>query len=218
MSNIIRLPHDPHHETQLLLPWYVKGRLGAEDLARVEAHIGACPDCQRDLKFERRLESEVASLPVDVELGWASMLDRITPSGPDAPSRSWLADASHAAAGRARRTAPPWLGWALAAQALLFLGVVSVAVQMARPARYHALGAASASAAGNIVVIFRPDTSEAAMRQLLKDTGARLVDGPTAADAYVLHVPAGERGRVLTVLRARPQIVLAEPVDGGGPP
>ena len=217
MSNIIRLPHDPHHEAQLLLPWYVKGRLQAEDLARVEAHLKTCSDCQRDLKSERRLGEEVAGLPVDVELGWASMLDRITPSARLAQRRSWLVSVGRVVAGRARRAAP-WLGWALAAPAFLLLVAVSVVDLRPKAGPYHTLGAAPASAAGNLVVIFRPDTSEAAMRQTLKQSEARLVDGPTAADAYVLHVPAVRRDRILASLRAEPVIVLAEPIDAAGQP
>ena len=85
-------------------------------------------------------------------------------------------------------------------------------------AAYHALGAAPAPALGNVVVIFRPDTSERELRQTLVANHARLVDGPTAADAYVLHVPAAERAGALTRLRGRADIVLAEPIDSGAAP
>jgi hypothetical protein len=68
---------------------------------------------------------------------------------------------------------------------------------------------------GNVVVIFRPDVTEAAMRETLRRTHARLVDGPTAADAWVLSVPAAERSAALTTLKARREVVLAEPMDAG---
>jgi hypothetical protein len=56
------------------------------------------------------------------------------------------------------------------------------------------------------------------MREALKATGARLVDGPTPADAYVLRVPAAQRDTALANLRARGEIVLAQPIDSGGAP
>jgi hypothetical protein len=67
-----------------------------------------------------------------------------------------------------------------------------------------------------VVVIFRPDARESAMRQALVAADAHLIDGPTAADAYVLHVPAAERARALAALRARHEVVLAQPLDPGG--
>jgi hypothetical protein len=116
------------------------------------------------------------------------------------------------------RSGAPWMGWALAAQAAcLVLTVGALVYETTKPPTYRALGAAPDSAAGNVVVIFRPDTREGDLRRILKDGGARLVDGPTAADAYVLHVPAQERAAALAKLRAQAQIVLAEPIDSGGP-
>jgi len=64
------------------------------------------------------------------------------------------------------------------------------------------------------VVIFRPDTTERQMREALRASNARLVDGPTQADAYVLQIPAARRELALATLRARHEIVLAQPIDG----
>ncbi len=70
----------------------------------------------------------------------------------------------------------------------------------------------------NVVVVFRPQTSEAAFRGGLRSVDARLVDGPTVADAYLVHVPPARRARALTALRANPDVSLAEAVDGEGSP
>jgi hypothetical protein len=86
------------------------------------------------------------------------------------------------------------------------------------PSQYHALGAPQSVTPGNMVVIFRPDTPERAIRAELTAINARIVDGPTGADAYVLQVPPAQRSDVLAKLRARPSIVLAEPVDPGASP
>ena len=212
MAKIISLHEGPHRAVEALLPWYLAGGLDADEHAQVEAHLGDCQACRAELDFERRLKAEVAALPVDVEHGWARLHRRLAarprPRGPD-PLAGLV---------RAWRAGPPWLGWALAAQAGLIAAFGLVVAPTAPPAPYHALSAAPAAARGNVVVIFRPETSERALREALRAGHARLVDGPTASDAYVLAVPAAERARVLTTLRARVDIVLAEPIDRGGPP
>ena len=65
---------------------------------------------------------------------------------------------------------------------------------------YHALSA-PAEAVATAVVRFRPDATEAQIRQGLKDSGARLVDGPTVSDAYVVRLPREHYAAALDKLR-----------------
>jgi hypothetical protein len=88
----------------------------------------------------------------------------------------------------------------------------SVGPHQAEPALYHALGRAPGNAAANAIVVFRPNTAEAEIAAALRTSGARLVDGPTPADAYVLQVPAATRARAIGTLRLRPSVVMAEPI------
>jgi superfamily II RNA helicase len=64
--------------------------------------------------------------------------------------------------------------------------------------------------------MFRPDTTERDLRAALVADQARLVDGPTAAGAYVLSVPGARRAAILTALRRRSGVVMAEPIDAAG--
>lgn len=223
-GQIIPLHADEHHEVHLLLPWYATERLDAADHARVGAHLAACAECQADLALERRLAAAVAELPVETAPGWERLRQHLPRQAP--PPR--------APAPRPTSWTWPWswrpqaqtLGWASALQFALLLVLGSVLVL--RPVQtsptpsissaYQALGAAPAPTAGNLIVIFRPDTPEKALRTILNASHARLVDGPTPADAYVLHVAAAERAVVLTSLRARREVVLAEPIDAAGKP
>jgi anti-sigma factor RsiW len=200
---------DEHDDLQELLPWYVTGRLDTAEQARLEAHLEGCAECQDEVRFQRRLESEVARLPIDVEQGWARMRERLQADEP-APRRPAVAPEPKP------KPRPSWLGWGVAAS-LAVTGGVSM-LPAAGPVLYHALGAAPVAEAGNVVVIFRPETTEKAMREALRGSDARLVDGPTAADAYVLRVPAAERTAALARLRGRGDIVLAEPLDPGTSP
>ena len=78
---------------------------------------------------------------------------------------------------------------------------------------YHTLSAPRTATPGQIVVLFKPDTTEQQVRVILSAQNARVVDGPTAAGAYVLHVE-GKPAPALNALRQSSQIVLAEPIEG----
>ncbi|HEX7760817.1 MAG TPA: zf-HC2 domain-containing protein [Caulobacteraceae bacterium] len=218
-GKIIRLHQDQHREVQLMLPWFVTGRLSADEQAQVEAHLNTCAECRSDLELEHGLAMEVANLSSGVEQGWASMVRRLegAPRRRGLALRSWRRTLGLKGA-RFLRIEAPWLGWLVAAQVGLFLLVTTLSPPAQSPARYHTLAAAPAHAAGNIVVIFHPATTEGAMRQMLKVSSARLVDGPTAAGAYVLQVPDVERAAALARLKARREVLLAEPIDPGQQP
>ncbi|WP_293905576.1 anti-sigma factor [Phenylobacterium sp.] len=210
-DGVIHIRNDEHQALRELLPWFVTGQLDAVEQASLDVHVAGCAECQAEVRFQRRLEAEVARLPVDVEEGWSRMRLRLEADQP-------ALEAARPARASARSA---WLGWGIAATMALAAGAValsSMRLPGAPAAGYHALGAAPVSEAGNVVVIFRPDTTEAQMRASLRAVGAQLVGGPTAADAYVLRVAPAGRTQALTTLRARSDIVLAQPVDSGAAP
>lgn len=125
---------------------------------------------------------------------------------------AWLSLAG--AGGVAWRNPLPWGGGALAG-ALLAIGILWIQ-PFGEFGRYHALSAASAPSAGNIMVIFRPDTPERRLREALRDSRARLVGGPTDADAYVLATPQSDQAAALAALRANADVVTAQPIDPVG--
>src|ERR1700761_989051 len=180
MARIIRLHDESHWELQRLLPWYVTNRLNPTEHARVEAHLAACEECREEVRFERTLAETVKDLPLDAEVGWRRMERRLK-AEPQRPGGI--------AASGAVRTGALWGGWAVAACALAAVGVTVLArppQPPSQPGLYHALGAPHSVMPGNMVVIFRPETSERAIRAELTEVNARIVDGPTGADAYVL--------------------------------
>ncbi len=215
-GRIIPLHGDLHDDTSALLPWYATGRLDPDDTARVEAHLATCTQCQADLVLERRLAAAVADLPADdigdVDDAFNAIKDKLTPREPflkrnaERVGRDWGQSAS-------------WLRWAIAAQLVLLIGGGALLLRpqpqaQAQAKVYHTLSAAPAPAAANIVVVFRPEVTEADLRQTLRGVDARVVDGPTVADAYLLHVEPGARATTVAKLRGDKTITLAEPIDG----
>ena len=214
MGSILRFDGNPHLETERLLPWYVTGELEPADRLQVEAHLMECAECQAELALERRLSGEVARLPIDAGLDWQTFSGHFGLTQPDRSTGNVVPLIRRVAAWPGR------VGWLLSTQAAFVAAIALLVVPAIRPATapYHALGAAPPPATGNAIVIFRPDASEHDLRRTLNANGARLVDGPTAADAYVLHLPADRRDAALARLRADHDVVLAEPINAGATP
>jgi anti-sigma factor RsiW len=214
MAEIFSLRPSEHDAVQELLPWYVTGTLTPAESERVEGHLADCEACREDLAFERKLADGVASLPLNADDGWQAMKLRMAEEPP--PARP------NGAVRLLRRRVP--LAWAMVgslaasvALAVVLTGVRPTATPAPQPT-YHTLGSTAADAQGQVVVLFRPDTTEQQMRVVLEAQDARLVDGPTAAGAYVLHFDSGKPEDAIKALRQSSEVVLAEPLTNDGRP
>lgn len=222
MNNVIKLHGDPHEQTQTLLPWYVNGTLDTAEAAMVEAHLVECAECRSELEFERAMGSRIGWLSMDVEQGWAAMRQRLE----TATEETSAAPAAEAPAAPTARVIPflrrrITMGWAIAGQAAaaaLILAAFGSVRQTPEVAEYHALGAAGAAQAGNMVVLFHPETAERDIRALLDGAQARVVEGPLTTGAWVLRVDGTRRDAAVAQLRASPRIALAEPLDSDDKP
>lgn len=193
-----------HQAAQQLLPWLLAGTLDGGERAMVEQHLQGCAQCRDDLAWQRRLRAAAPAPkgPFDADRALARLMPRL---GPQAPRLGVLGSWREAAAANNN-----WLKWTAAAQ-LAAIGVLALQLAGSRDADYRALGAA-ARADANAVVMFRPETSERDMRRILRASGARVVDGPTVADAYVLALPPAQAPAALARLRAERAITLAQPL------
>jgi anti-sigma-K factor RskA len=201
------LNRDPHDEAEELLPWYATGQLDVSDRVRVEDHLSCCSDCREQLTLERRIVQEVRSSDPETDAGWTRLRSRTeaqldTAQRPqDATKDVW------------RLFRQPAVAMLAAAQVGFLVLGAGILLSLSRPT-YHALGSPPPSAAANAIVIFRADATEKDIRDALKASGASIVGGPTAADAYLLRVSANERPQVLNKLRSDGDVQMAEPIDG----
>jgi anti-sigma factor RsiW len=197
----------PHDEAEELLPWYATGQLDSADRARVERHIYACADCREQLILERRLIEQYQATSPQIESGWARLKAQIAPPPPvSAPRPSMLGELWSLLSRPAVAT--------LAVAQLAFVVVAgSVLLSLSRP-DYHALGSAPEPASANAIIMFRAEASAQDVRDTLDMARASIVDGPTSAGAYLIHVNPATRAAVLTKLQADDDVQLAQPVDG----
>jgi anti-sigma factor RsiW len=204
-----------HQAAEELLPWFVNGTLEGEELALVERHLGECVRCQHELDALRELQAayvggEGASDPTQ---SFYKLRDRMAESRPKR-GRVLLLPGLR----RLWQRAPVWAPWAAAAELAMIFVLGSVLVFGGEASvlyRTLAGAAVSPSTLAQLVVVFDPRITEAELRQILRATGARIVDGPTSGDGYVLELPIDRQASALEALRAQRAVVLAERLDGG---
>lgn len=202
MSTVVPMEHDEHAAVLGLLPWYARSQLGGAELQAVERHLLHCHACREELAAERPMQSllNLAGTQAelgDVEAGLARMNRQLNEQRREAK----------------RAASPRWMPWALGLQGAAIALLVGLWLQ-AREAQpdYQALSApGSAPVVADALVMFKPGTSEQAVRELLQAQGAGIVAGPTEAGAWLLRVDA----HGLAALRSAPIVALAEPLQPG---
>jgi hypothetical protein len=217
-ANVVNLGSPTHQNVALLLPWFVMATLDADESALVENHLADCAACRRELEWHRQLRAAQAApvAPRDVDRAFAALRARMPVSARAPRVSTW----------EALRTwwhmqgAP--LRWALALQPLMIVGLaVALVVGRGAPATesapqiYHALARPAADSNGRLVIVFAPQATQAEMRRVLLASGTRVVDGPTAADAYILAVAPEHAAQALQQLRAEPSVLMIQSLEAG---
>ena len=188
-DRVLRLDFATHKVVDVLLPWFVNGTLESEERALVERHLDHCKRCRREVEWLRELHAACGVVA--------------------APDGSPGASRLHRELMARRQRVRPWSGAVMAAQlaAILVLGALVVSSDDSR-APYRTLSAAASSA--SLVVVFDPATTESDFRRSLRAAGARIVDGPTQANAYLLDVAPDAMEHAMRTLKADRRVVLVE--------
>ncbi|MDE2431124.1 MAG: hypothetical protein KGM99_20570, partial [Burkholderiales bacterium] len=107
--------------------------------------------------------------------------------------------------------------WVMAGQTAIIVGLV---LHLILPGQhensFRVLSSSEQLAPGNIVVVFKPETSVKDIQRIMSHNDARIVDGPTVTNAYVLRVSNDQLTQSVTDLRTEPMIELVESLGSGG--
>ena len=215
-GRVVEFTPSPHQIAFELLPWLVNGTLSEAESAQVEQHIAGCAACRRERDWLQQLSGAYVESDtlVDVEQALARLEPRLALENPPEPRPVRPAQISSTVDWLRKLVAVEgnWLRLAFAMQ----LGVIIAlgwALAVREPPAYRTLGS-GARAQGSIVVVFDPATRERDLRRILTAAGARVVDGPTATNGYMLDVGdgSGAIARALKVLRAERSVILAQPL------
>jgi len=211
-GRVVQIDPAAHKVADVLLPWLVNGTLEGDELAFVEGHVAACPRCQREVEWLREFHAACAAgeSSAGTSAAFGSLRRKL-----DARAH----DRSMAGRAPAWRIGGAWTRWVAAAGLAVVALVGGVLIDGAgQPSLYRTLGAGNAPSVttGALVVIFDPATPEGDLRRILRDVDARLVDGPTQSNAYVLDVPPARREQAVRVLKSNPAVVLVESLASKG--
>lgn len=216
MSNDTDNAHE-RAEIEMLLPWYVTGRLGTADAARVQAYLAAHPDMQRQLALAREEQDE--SVRANERLGapTAGSLDRLMASierdarTPVSLRTAWIRISEFFAA-----PTPGGLRWGMATAGILLLlqaaVIGSLLIERTTDGYQTASGKQAVAAGPTLLVGFADNATAPAIAALLSELDAQIIEGPKPGGMYRLRLakpPASEAERQEVVRRflARPDVV-----------
>lgn len=216
-EHIVRLDTAEHQAVQELLPWFAVNALEDDELILVQEHLRVCQTCKTDADWHSKLKAaqpDMRTAP-DLERALARLLPKLDARQKiKKPARGSLIDTVMGfCPGSGRR-----MQWALAAQSAVIAGfVIHLAFQDSKTAEYRVLGNPS-NATGNIVVVFRPETTVQNLQRIMHASGARIVDGPTVMNAYLLSVDNAQQANSIAILKTEPAVELVESLNPKGKP
>ena len=186
-------------EIEMLLPWYVTGRLDPADLAKVEAYLAAHPEVARQLELARAERDETVAANEALGFPSAAATERLMAALP-AARPGWAA--LRAVRGVLQQVGDLFVAptanavrWAAVAAAVLF-AVQAVAIASLINERAGTYQPASGAQAGDgiaVLVTFADDAKASAISQLLTDFDASIVDGPKAGGVYKVRLRTEDR-------------------------
>jgi hypothetical protein len=218
-------PSDRHQDVWELLPWYVNGTLGGQELASVGAHLRGCPECQEEVARCQLLATavrvdQVADAPVPRIDRVLASIDALEATRVSRGSWWQRLRLPFGGFGDLLRGTPGPMRWTVGVQTALVVLLLALATwpgSLGPGPRYRTLAERDQSRKGQAMVrlVFADDATERDIRTLLGRVEGRIVDGPSTLGAYTVALTArGPDGvaAMLALLRADPHVRLAEPV------
>lgn len=198
-----------------LLPWLANGTLEAKERERAEAALEADPELRDCLRFEQSIreavkagQAQLAPPPGALD----AVMQRINQASRARP-RSRLSEFLVSLLTPGQWS--PQFAVAMAVVVVQFGIIGSLLYESAQEDEYSAVRSVMGTepALEFIRVMFRPDITEAELRESVHRIGAEIVAGPSQIGDYYLYVAPDLVSPQLNALRADPNIVSAEVVD-----
>lgn len=189
-----------------LMPWVLQDSAPPEQGEWLTRHVAQCESCSAEFARQSRLRCALSlptDIPVDVDVGWNHLLERLDdPAREASPRRLWSGNRLAIA-----------LAAAVMVQAIA-IGALGIRLWSDPPAPYRTLSQpARVEPVGAIRVVPSNSMTVSDWNSLLHNLDLRVVDGPNAVGAYTV-VPKESPARTTQLvreLRSSRSIRLAEP-------
>ena len=215
-----------HDECWDLLPWLVTGRLAAAQRATVEAHLTQCAQCRAELAAQRVLHERMTareaiaySSAAPFEKLWSRIEEVDREMDPPVPD-GIRDDAKHARPERSRLQPAigRWLIAAMVVQAIGLAWLAAVILPRQPDWNYRTVSSPAAVTTGAplVRVVFTREATIEDVQQMLARRGLVIVNGPSAADVFVLtRADAGNAAsdEIVAQLRQEPLVRFVEPAE-----
>ncbi|HEY7642138.1 MAG TPA: hypothetical protein VH814_20570 [Steroidobacteraceae bacterium] len=214
-----------HGECWNLLPWIANESAATKDVARVEAHLRDCRECQQELEFQRQLRHAIRSeeaVLLAPQTSLQKLMQRID-TVEDIDDEPEAAPAEVVAMPRAR--AMRWSRlWPIAAavQGVAITGLLA-AMWMQSDAltapRYNTQTSHAKAMTHRPVIriVFTGNLALDDMNRVLRAVDAQIIAGPSEAGVYTIgaarFADAAKVDEALAQLRADNHVRFAEPAD-----
>jgi hypothetical protein len=224
----------PHEEAWLSLPWLANGRLSQAERDKIELHVRLCAACREELAFQRLLCNTLTE-PDRVTYApgpsFRKLMDRIDGNTPQ-PQKTRPRDKTPTPPARAPYNGntsswrPPGLAWAASFVLVLGLGGVLTTMYRSSAPLYTTHTDAARGTANVLHIAFDRSVSVGEAEEVLRSTGARIVEGPDSTGVFGIQPVTSAAGdatprdiremQVLSArLRADPRVRWVEPIATG---
>ena len=215
-GRILRFGKTTHQTVEAVLPWFVNGTLEDPEKGLVEHHLQDCVRCQREVEWLRMVNVSYAEGDENLacEQAWGELKARLGPG-----SSPWERLRVKLNNWKMPRVIQTWAPWVAALELALILVVGGAFLNPDSSGRYHTLAAGSEAATtkARLVVMFESNSTVDEANRILHEADARVIDGPTATDAYVLSISNDRFDSVVNQLHREPAVKLVESLDTNRP-
>ncbi len=204
-------------EIEMLLPWYVTGRLDAADTARVEAYLAQHPDMLQQLAI---IAEEQTVTVEDNE----AIRPRLTSAGaivartqaPGSAMRAWLDGVVESVRGLFQAPTPGAVRWAAAAAAVIIcLQAAALGTLLTQDTGYHTASRPGIEGehAPVALIAFTDRASIADIGRVLAENRLRIVDGPLPGGFFSVrfedNATGDEQKKRIDAILARKDLIRA---------
>lgn len=220
MNNTLEQPSE-REQIEMLLPWFVTGRLDPAEHARVSAYLAAHPDMRSQLELVREEQGETIAANEALPGAPAGALARLREAVAAEPQRRTLAGAGQSLWSEMLRLfsapTPRAVQWAGAAAAILLLAqavMIGGLVGSQQASRDYQTASGESAAGSTALVRFAPGITADKLATALRRHQVEVVRGPKPGGVFEVRLArqaltAAERKAALDRLKAEPDLIAA---------